>query len=550
MSTLLRLCLILGVLLLLIGGALWQTHEEGQSSLLRLQQEQRDERGRTFERAVLLHGAGLTTLTGSYSWWSDMVRFMETRDPTWVVENVDPLAGAPNAGDALWVLDQDLAVIHQVDVDYGRPPAPFDDTSQLRAFIGDRFQFNFFAVIQGELWQVFGAAIQDPNFWRHETPVRGYFLLGKRWDETWLVRLGDLTQSRLEVHTGVGGYSPAPAGFSRPVRGLAGEPVAFVTGNVDTVGLQAVREALGQEYRIVMAGFLLLAAAVVIAFGFLVLRPLTQILRSLESRNPTPLASLLRARSPFGEIARLLSSQFRQGRMLQDEIRRHLDSQDPSQAARTAESSADLRVRLAQDLHDGPLQSLYAAGLRLAALQKQRTAGQEVPPEELASVGLILNECSANLRNLLFGLEPEELRDHDLEAALERLERYLLSVISEFELSLEDHALDGLTREAQVHLFYICRELVSNAIRHARPTTAALGFTRRDGFLLVKWANDGVLDPASSPAPGNGLRNIEQRVEAMDGSCQYRLSRNRWTIAIELPYTSLIAPLSLDRPEV
>jgi len=539
----LRLALLFGGLLLLIGVGLWKVERASDRALRAWQADQRDERARLFERAVFLQGAGLETLTGSYAWWADMVKFVENPNLEWAKDNVDNLAGAPNSCDAFWILDETGQLLHTIDANFGRPEVPYASFAELAGYLDGQYQFNYFTVRNGEVWQIFGAAIQDPNFWRHQTPVRGYLLLGKRWDETWVARLGDLTQTRLRILPRPEPPSVPERGFSRTLIGIGRQPVAHVVGTVDLSVADALQDMLRHQQILVLAGFLLLVALSIGGFITVILRPLTLILRSLESRNPAPLGDLIHARSQLGEIARMIASQFRQGRMLQEEIRRQVDTQSPENSRREQEALADLRLRLASDLHDGPMQAIYAAGLRLAALNRRLRDKDPAAAEELTGVSQVLGECTANLRNLLFDLEPEELRDHELEGALERLERYLKSVIPAFELEIDDHSLDGIQRDAQLQLFYICRELVSNAIRHARPSQARLALVRRDGFLRLDWTNDGVLNLSPTITPGNGLRNIAQRVDQLDGSFVHRLRRDLvWTVTIELPYTSLVGP--------
>ncbi len=541
MSLLRRLSWILGLALLALVAALWLAKRESDAAVERLRTAQREQRADAFTRAIQLQGKGLETLVSSYSWWQEMVQFVANPDPKWASNNCDNMVGSPNGGDAIWVLTTDFQLLHSINADYGKPPLPFQDSAVLKKHIGKLYQFGFFARIDNQVWQIFGAAIQDPNFWRHETPVVGYLLLGKRWDDAWLAVLAATSQAPLRIVPGDRWPEAGSREFVQALRGLGDEPVAAIVGTVNTGAVDDVQQELRSQFLTTILGVAVFLAVAAVLLSTLVLQPIDQIQRSLESRNPQPIAELLHTRTPLGHIARLLATQFRQGRMLQDEIRRHLETS--RQAA--DEDPESLRLRLASDLHDGPLQSLYAAGLKISVLQSRINAGQVASAADLESVRAILGECTVNLRSLLFDLEPEGLRDHELETALERLERYVNSLGTRFHLQIEEHALDGLSRQPQLHLFYICRELASNAARHARPKDAHLSFERQPGFLRVEWSNDGVLAPMEPVKVGNGLRNIDQRVKALDGTWQYQLDEDGWRVMIELPYTSLITPLVL-----
>lgn len=556
MNLLSRLSLILTVIFAGIAVAVGLSYRSATQRITTLIEDRTEEHAVYFRSAAKLQSAGLKSLTSSYSWWDDMVTFTREPDRTWASENVDTIVGMPGGADALWILDPELNLIHTIDIDYRLPALPFASVDLLRRHIASGYEFNYFALIDGSIWQIFGAAVQDPTFWRHETPVTGYLLVGKRWDETWLSQMGTLCQSRLSVtlqppdatatpvrHPGGSGYA-----FTSPINGLDGTPIATVTGTFDATALEQVRHALGEQALIFSSSIALLVAMLAVFIGLTIIRPLGRITRSLESRNPIHLADLLVAKSDFGEIARLLSSQFRQGRMLQEEIQRRLtaaNAEDDDDDLRR-ESNEALRLRLASDLHDGPLQSLYAAGLKISSLEAATTAGRAPTTTQLAAIRTILTDCSADLRNLLLDLEPEELRDQDLETSLQRFERYMQSISRQStHLEIEEGVLDGLSRDAQIHVYYITRELISNAARHARPENTSLTFGRLAGFLVIDWENDG-FTPSESAGTGNGLRNIGQRIQQLEGTWTYRIHRGRtWQVHVEIPFTALFGAVNL-----
>lgn len=543
MNLLSRLALVTLLVCAGFGALYWVVLDQGRDEVHGLMRDLATERSARLDTATQIQGAGLEALVSSYAWWDDMVKFMDQPDEKWASDNVDNIVGIPNGGDAVWVLDANLALLHTVDKDYRRPAAPFPSAEVLRRFIGDRYTFRYFTLIDGALWEIFGAAIQDANFWRHQTPVRGYLLLGHRWDEPWLAQLGRVVGAHLTLHPP---DSALPASglvhdFRRTLPGLDGQPLVQLDAQFNFSLIEAARVAFIRRVIYVSAGALLAIAIVVSVVAFLVLRPLAQITRSLESRVPTHLAGLLNSRTEFGEIARLVAGQLRWGRMLEDEMRRQLERAQPDSAKRDAEANEALRIRLAGNIHDGPIQSIYAAGLQLAAVQTAAEQGLAPRPEQIAGINAMLQQASSDLRNLILDLEPEELRERDLETALVRLERHMQQFARcRFELVVPEGALDGLSRDAQTQLYFVCRELVSNALRHARPTAASLRFAVAKGFLQLEWTNDGTR-PAPTPGGGNGLRNIARRVAELGGTISYGAAPgDSWRVRAELPYTSLL----------
>ena len=324
--------------------------------------------------------------------------------------------------------------------------------------------------------------------------------------------------------------------------------MATVIGRFDGSDIDRLQTRVGNQLLIAGTVFVVAFAIVAAFISVTMLGPLGRITRSLESGNPTHLLDLIGAKNEFGEIARLLSSQFRQGRMLRDEISRRFTQTSPEAVQLERESNTALRLQLASDLHDGPLQSLYAAGLRISGLEASLSSGQNPTGTQLQEIRQLLSGCTSDLRNLLLDLEPQDLQDEDLENALQRLERYMLSVSRKgAELEIEDGVLDGIERNHQRHAYYIARELVSNASRHARPTRTKLSFKRRGGFLVIDWENDG-FTPPDPLRPGNGLRNIGLRVQQLDGTWSYRVNRGPfWHVHIELPFSTLIEDIRTEK---
>lgn len=533
----------LAVLLICMGfvALAWFTHRQTRREIDRLLDSLTRERTQRIDVAINMQGRGLEALVSSYAWWGDMVKFMDKPDPNWASSNVDNIVGIPTGGDALWVLDSGLNLVHTIDKNYLRPALPFADAGALRRAVDGRYTFRYFTLIDGRLWEIFGAAIQDAQFWRHETPVRGYLLLGKEWDDAWRAQLNTLIGGQISVHAPEAEHGVRD--YRRELRTLDNQLLAHFTVRFNFDLILDVQRVY--DRRVLIIGFATLVALTLLLAGvaLLVLHPLGQITRSLETRLPTPIASLLPQRSEFGEIARLLAGQLRWGQMLQEEMRRHLERANPEVRQRDAASNEALRLRLAGNLHDGPIQTIYAAGLQLGALQAETEQGRPAPAGKIAAVMAMLQQASADLRNLILDLEPEELRERDLDAALRHIERHLRQFARcDFRLRIAEGALDGLTREAQTQLYFICRELTSNAIRHARPATATLAFNIVGGFLRGEWTNDGVARTDRTPGPGNGLRNIERRILDLGGTVRFGPHRgDGWRVIFEIPFTSLNA---------
>ena len=196
------------------------------------------------------------------------------------------------------------------------------------------------------------------------------------------------------------------------------------------------------------------------------------------------------------------------------------------------------RQRIAGDLHDDTIQSIYALGLGLhAARDDQAISKEAVIDRTVASLG----EVIATLRNYM-----EELSgaDHD-RAQAGTLQERLAALIDEHAMPKWSVRVDpdlGLPGVLDRQLFLLAKELVSNVQRHARAEHASLHISRAEsGLIQIAVADDGVGFDPSTVAPGTfGLRSIELRTAAIGGEVRFervdpRGMRVRVTFAVPRP---------------
>jgi len=176
----------------------------------------------------------------------------------------------------------------------------------------------------------------------------------------------------------------------------------------------------------------------------------------------------------------------------------------------------DERERIARDLHDGIIQSLFAVGMGL-----QGTALKAGSPETAARIDSAVGELDRvirDLRNYIFGLRPGILADRQLDQALRELGEDV-QTRSPTKVEVEvDAELAALVSSRSHQIVQLTREALSNVTRHAEAKHAALRLERAGKTAVLTIEDDGVGFDARSDATGNGLRNMRERVTALGGT--------------------------------
>lgn len=141
----------------------------------------------------------------------------------------------------------------------------------------------------------------------------------------------------------------------------------------------------------------------------------------------------------------------------------------------------DERRRIAELLHDGPVQHLAALGQMLGAAQHALDTGELDDARTIvARAHAVTREAATELREIVGGLEPATLAERGLAAALQELcERTLGRRGTLFELELD--APPPLGPGATSGIYQVAREALDQAVRRGPPAHVRLALSGRAG---------------------------------------------------------------------
>lgn len=184
---------------------------------------------------------------------------------------------------------------------------------------------------------------------------------------------------------------------------------------------------------------------------------------------------------------------------------------------RVIEAVEEDRDRLRRDLHDGLGPSL--TGIAYAA-----DAARNLLPADPARSAAVLEDLRTDataaigeVRRLVDGLRPAVLDELGLVAALRR---HCLQLRSRggrpVEVALDaDEPLDGLGPAAELAVYRIVTEALTNVVRHSRADHAAVRIGSGPTGVDVTVHDGG--GPGAAWTPGGGLRSIRERVDQLGG---------------------------------
>ena len=171
------------------------------------------------------------------------------------------------------------------------------------------------------------------------------------------------------------------------------------------------------------------------------------------------------------------------------------------------------RQRIARELHDNIIQSLYSMGLGIDEAIRLGHKSPERVRERLNVAVQSLNGVIRDVRAFLLGLEPKGLEGHELKAALKSV---LLTSGEDqqarFSIEIDANAARDLNSLQATEVFNIAKEAISNSMRHAHAALTKVSLVPHGRGVRLEVADDGVgFNPEHVNGDRHGLRNLRSR---------------------------------------
>lgn len=183
---------------------------------------------------------------------------------------------------------------------------------------------------------------------------------------------------------------------------------------------------------------------------------------------------------------------------------------------------ASERDRIAREMHDGVVQSLFSISLGMEVCKKQilRDPDAGVILGRLDELQEQLNHSMTELRRFIYDLRPKSLTELGLVGAIERWVKDITSgraIVGRFEVEGEPRVLEGTTDAC---LYRVAKEAVSNVVRHADATSFDVRLRYEPTSVSLTIVDDGRgfnVDESTASDTGIGLRSMNDRTTRCGG---------------------------------
>jgi signal transduction histidine kinase len=206
---------------------------------------------------------------------------------------------------------------------------------------------------------------------------------------------------------------------------------------------------------------------------------------------------------------------------------------------RMIETESEIRRRVAESIHDGPVQELVSLDMILSALGSARDRGNhEAARNMLEEARSIVERNIEALRDEIVSLGPYAFRELSFETAVTDClpvwrRRYGIDV----KLELEPIELPP---ETSGPLFHIVQEAVANAGRHSGASHVTVSLHERGGKAELRVVDDGRgfgdVGPLMSESSGHiGLASMRERAELVSGTLAIDSGGRGTVVTVRVP---------------
>jgi two-component system, NarL family, sensor kinase len=199
--------------------------------------------------------------------------------------------------------------------------------------------------------------------------------------------------------------------------------------------------------------------------------------------------------------------------------------------------------RIARELHDATSQELALLSLSLGKLQRKLPGEDRELQDLLDTVKELTRQCTQKIRSASYLLHPPLLQEAGLVPAISWLaEGFAQRTGIRVHVRISPK-LGRLAEMAEMAIFRVVQESLSNVLRHSNSKVVEIRLSRRPGTinLSVKDRRPAALDGArpqaidTRPHAGVGITGMKERVQELGGQLDVRTVTGGMIVVASLP---------------
>ena len=174
-----------------------------------------------------------------------------------------------------------------------------------------------------------------------------------------------------------------------------------------------------------------------------------------------------------------------------------------------------VRQNIARDLHDDIGATLSSINIYTALIKKNLGDNKYVNLIQENATDVV-----TKLDDLVWSINP---KNDSTEELLKRMELYARPMLEASYIYYEwkydkDVLKTKLDLETKRHLYLVFKELINNLVKHSQCTGCIIAIVTDEKKISIKITDDGIKYDSEKRDHRNGIRNIYERIESINGT--------------------------------
>jgi len=198
------------------------------------------------------------------------------------------------------------------------------------------------------------------------------------------------------------------------------------------------------------------------------------------------------------------------------------------------------RQRISAEMHDDIGAGL--SGIRLLTEMTKQKVKDDQAAAEVEKIYQSVGDISAKMKEVIWSLNTENdqlasLLSYIQQQARQWLEHYPCQLFITMPEIIPDMQVSG---EARRNIFLIVKEAIHNIIKHSAAAKVNINMSCANGNLVIEISDDGKgMADKKITGTGNGMRNMRQRIEHLNGQLTIR-NQQGTTLIFQIPLQSTV----------
>jgi signal transduction histidine kinase len=195
-------------------------------------------------------------------------------------------------------------------------------------------------------------------------------------------------------------------------------------------------------------------------------------------------------------------------------------------------SLAKVRNKISQDLHDDIGASLSSLQIYGAIAEKTITEDPPKAKEMMYKIAVQSRQLMENMNDIVWSMKTNDVNTTSLVAKIKNYGADLLNeknIVCHYNILPEtEHSLQ--TIKARKNILLIIKEAMNNIAKYSNATEATIDFRQEGTNLVLIISDNGTGFNAGSVKKGNGLTNMQQRIQEINGNLIVEATPGKGTV--------------------